>query len=195
MNLRKDHYRDPRGTEARAPKAPRGRTVPKPPWAGRARWRRPAAGSGARLPFPDAHGIQRNASTGGGSPPVVEARGRDRFGRPSLRPAPGGENLPSAGRAGYRTSPAALYPGGRMGLGRFGSLETGLPSRGGSAGRAPGRSRPRRAAPVRRGRPPAQARTTESPTERHTKNTSKENQKSKTLSGGSLGSRVDEERS
>lgn len=150
MNLRKDHYRVPPEGRRRPPSRPSGNGCEKKNRSrrgrGRGRWRLRAAGlADARLPHPETpagtpRGTRRRAgeapeSRGGGERPL----------RAALLPSgTRGGTRPPAGRAGYRTGPAALYPGGRRGLGRFGSLEPGRPLARGAPGRAPGRPRPRR---------------------------------------------------
>lgn len=207
MNLRKDHYRVPPEGRRRPPSRPSGNGCERKNRSrrgrGRGRWRLRAAGlADARLPHPETpagtpRGTRRRAgeapeSRGGGERPL----------RAALLPSgTRGGTRPPAGRAGYRTGPAALYPGGRRGLGRFGSLEPGRPLARGAPGRAPGRPRPRRGGgagpPVRRRRTPPlrSAKTCRVPPWRQRRNLPRKRTKSKTLSGGSLGSRVDEERS
>lgn len=142
MNLRKDHYRVPPEGRRRPPSARPGRmreTRTKPPWAGKGG----DGGSGPRgsrtpgSPSRTPAGPPEERVGGRGKPRRAAGAGRDRFRAALLPSGTRGGTRPPAGRAGYRTGPAALYPGGRRGLGRFGSLEPGRPSRGGRTAERP----------------------------------------------------------
>lgn len=188
MNLRKDHYRERQGGGPQGPSSPRPTRDPR---AAGAAWEREAPGRvapGARSPATSPAGPQRNAPAGGGGAGVA-ARG-------VIPPAPGTrEPSPPAGRAGYRSGPRPPRPGGAEGARKVWKPRDGSPFAGGSrpsartlmaeGGGPPGSDRG--------GPPSAQGEKPRRPPCRPYRN--EKRKKSKTLSGGSLGSRVDEERS
>lgn len=176
---------------------------PKPPWAGKGG----DGGSGPRgsrtpgSPIPKRPREPPEERVGGrGKPRRVAGAGRDRFGRPSSPPAPEGEPARRQAEPGTARAPPPFTRGGGGGSEGLEASSPGAPSRGGRPAERPDARGPGGGGagpPVRRRRTPPlrSAKTCRVPPWRQRRNLPRKRTKSKTLSGGSLGSRVDEERS
>lgn len=177
---------------------------PKPPWAGKGEMEAPGRGARGRPapPIPKRPREPPEERVGGrGKPRRVAGAGRDRFGRPSSPPAPEGEPARRQAEPGTARAPPPFTRGGGGGSEGLEASSPGAPSRGGRPAERPdargpgggGEQAPRSAD---EGPPPLRsAKTCRVPPWRQRRNLPRKRTKSKTLSGGSLGSRVDEERS
>lgn len=208
MNLRKDHYRVPPEGRRRPPSRPSGNGCEKKRTEAAVggeggRWRLRAAGlADARLPpSRNARGNpQRNASAGGGSPGESRGRGETASGGPPPLRHPRGEPARRQAEPGTARAPPPFTRGGGGGSEGLEASSPGAPSRGGRPAERPDARGPGGGGagpPVRRRRTPPlrSAKTCRVPPWRQRRNLPRKRTKSKTLSGGSLGSRVDEERS
>lgn len=205
MNLRKDHYRvPPEGGGARLRPVRDGCEKGNEAAVGGegGRWRlRAARLADARLPLPNARGTTRGTRRRAGEAPESRGGGERPLsgGPPPLRHPRG--NPPAGRPSRVPHGPRRPLPGGAEGARKVWKPRARAPLARGAHGRAPGRPRPRRGGagrPRSAGKDPPlrSAKTCRVPPWRQQrKPTSKEEPKSKTLSGGSLGSRVDEERS